>query len=97
MKKTQFHTHNAYTMSNANHTIFYSYETPVLIVANLTGGAVKCGQWFSTSTTRQLNRYIKENNLNPDTQNDPAIFRALMSGVFDLYPEMPRHLGLLNR
>ncbi len=97
MKKQRFHSHNATILSSPVHTIFYSYDTPLLIVHNETREAVKCGVWFSSSTTRQLNRYIKENNLNPTTQNDPAIFKALMFGLMDLYPSANLSLGLLNR
>ena len=45
--------------------IFFSYETPVAGYSNKLG-FVKTNKWYSATTTRHINKYLKESTLNPD-------------------------------
>jgi hypothetical protein len=58
--KKQFHSMNAYTINADGLTIFYSYKTPILIIIDDFNVAFKNPAWYSSTTTRQVNRYLRE-------------------------------------
>ena len=45
--------------------IFFSYETPVAGYSDKLG-FVKTKQWYSSTTTRHINKYLRESTLNLD-------------------------------
>ena len=45
--------------------IFFSYETPVAGYSDKLG-YIKTNKWYSATTTRHINKYLKESTLNPD-------------------------------
>ena len=52
--------------------IFFSYETPVAGYSNK-AGYVKTNQWYSSTTTRHINKYLDDNfalNVEQDTINN---------------------------
>ena len=52
--------------------IYFSYETPVAGYSN-TLGYVKTNQWYSSTTTRHINKYLDDNfalNVEQDTINN---------------------------
>ena len=52
--------------------IFFSYETPVAGYSNK-AGYVKTNQWYSSTTTRHINKYLDNNfalNVEQDTINN---------------------------
>jgi len=65
MIKIDFYNHNAHVLGNIfwgndYWEIFVSYDTPVLI-HNITKGTIyRTTTWYSKTTTRQVNRYIKD-------------------------------------
>ena len=51
--------------NNGTTEVFFSYETPVAGYSNKLG-FVKTNQWYSSTTTRHINKYLKESTLNLD-------------------------------
>ena len=52
--------------------IYFSYETPVAGYSNKLG-YVKTNQWYSSTTTRHINKYLDDNfalNVEQDTINN---------------------------
>ena len=52
--------------------IYFSYETPVAGYSNKLG-YVKTSQWYSSTTTRHINKYLDDNfalNVEQDTINN---------------------------
>ena len=52
--------------------IFFSYETPVAGYSNK-AGYVKTNQWYSSTTTRHINKYLDDNfalNVEQNTINN---------------------------
>jgi hypothetical protein len=76
MKKQRFHSHNAYILELSNYVdILISYYTP--IGARVGGKFMTSNRKYSSSTTRQTNRYVKENHLDVEVMDD-ASFLAMM-------------------
>jgi hypothetical protein len=76
MKKQRFHSHNAYILELSNYVdILISYYTP--IGARVGGKFMTSNHKYSSSTTRQTNRYIKENHLDVEVMDD-ASFLSMM-------------------
>jgi hypothetical protein len=74
MKK--FHSMNAYTLPISNYIeIFISYYTPIGV--NVGGRFMTSNRKYSSSTTRQANRYVREHNLHVEIMDD-ASFLAMM-------------------
>ena len=44
--------------------VFFSYETPVAGFSDKLGW-VKTDKWYSSTTTRHINRYLNDANVNP--------------------------------
>jgi hypothetical protein len=78
MEKQRFHTHNAYILPIKDVNgfyfaeVFFSYYTPIGV--NVGGKFITSKRKYSTSTTRQTNRYIKEKNLTADVMENLTFF-----------------------
>jgi hypothetical protein len=81
MKKQRFHSHNAYTLpiTDADGIIFaevfFSYYTPIGV--NVSGKFITSKHKYSSSTTRQTNRYVKEENLTLDVMDNLSFFMII--------------------
>jgi hypothetical protein len=61
LNSERFHSMNAsIKFLNNNRVLFYSYETPMVLYNALNNEMLLRDEWFSSSTTRQVNRFIKE-------------------------------------
>ena len=52
--------------------IYFSYETPVAGYSNKLG-YVKTNQWYSSTTTRHINRYLNEYCDVPNPEQIPSV------------------------
>ena len=79
MKKQRFHTHNAYILPiKGIGELFFSYDTPIGLNLYAFGGKfMTSNRKYSSSTTRQTNRYVKENNLHVEIMDDQS-FLSMM-------------------
>jgi hypothetical protein len=79
MAKQRFHTHNAYTLAiKGIGELFFSYDTPIGLNLYAFGGKfMTSNRKYSSSTTRQTNRYVKENNLHVEIMDDQS-FLSMM-------------------
>tara|TARA_R100000231_G_C5202514_1_gene127846 strand:- start:147 stop:416 length:270 start_codon:yes stop_codon:yes gene_type:complete len=59
MKLQSFATNRTLLSFDDGTEIFFSYETPVAGYSNLLG-YVKTNQWYSSTTTRHINRYFQD-------------------------------------
>ena len=91
----QYHYHQATidtyksTKRNAHVFVFYSYSTPQIIIINddLKGsGVYQVDKKFSSTTSRQVNRFINENN-----------FKSILQKVSaEKFIELCDHLGIMK-
>ena len=51
--------------NNGTTEVFFSYETPVAGYSDKLG-YVKTDKWYSSTTTRHINRYLNDANVNPE-------------------------------
>lgn len=57
----QFHSMQAYLeYKENNRVLFYSYSTPMLLYNALSSEVILRDQYFSRTTTKQVNRFIRE-------------------------------------
>jgi hypothetical protein len=90
MAKQRFHTHNAYTLAiKGIGELFFSYDTPIGLNLYAFGGKfMTSNRKYSSSTTRQTNRYVKENNLHVEIMDDQSFLSMMktyaMANNFDL-------------
>lgn len=83
-KKTRFHNHNAYILPIASLNgvgyaeVFISYNTPIGV--RIGGEFITSHHSYSSSTTRQKNRYIKE-KINLTTYLERDTFTLLMRDI----------------
>lgn len=87
MEKQRFHSHNAYILPISNYIeIFISYYTPIGV--NVGGRFMTSNRKYSSSTTRQANRYVKEHNLHVEIMDDQSFLSMMktyaMANNFDL-------------
>ena len=72
MKLTSFATNRTLLTFNDGTEVFFSYSTPVAgYKPNI--GYVKTNQWYSSTTTRHINKYLDDNfalNVEQDTINN---------------------------
>ncbi len=54
-------------------TLLISYETPVSLI-RYPGGALKTSEFFSITTSKHINQWLRDNGFNPD--NVPTMTQA---------------------
>ena len=65
MKLHSFATNRTLLTFNDGTEVFFSYSTPVAgYKPNI--GYVKTDKWYSSTTTRHINRYLNDANVNPE-------------------------------
>ena len=72
MKLHSFATNRTLLIFDDGTEIYFSYETPVAGFSNKLG-YVKTRQWYSSTTTRHINKYLDDNfalNVEQDTINN---------------------------
>ena len=99
MDKEKFHYMNATIYSNFNYKVLFSYATPVAIVDLRDGVIFITKRKYSSSTTRQINRFVKEHRKNEDTlairyEINADDFKDKYTHLREMY-ELPRHTGRL--
>ncbi len=64
--------------------VFFSYETPVAGYSNSLG-YVKTKQWYSSTTTRHVNRYLNEYGDVPNPNSIPTVDQSVINNLLREY------------
>lgn len=94
----RFHSHNAYTqnietINGKRFQVFYSYATPVAVYNYQNNIVIKVDRRFSSSTTRQVNRYANEWNCMTLTMSAED-FKGMIKILNETKNDATLHLGL---
>ena len=64
--------------------IFFSYETPVAGYSNKLG-YVKTNHWYSSTTTRHINRYLNDYSDIPNPEQIPSVDQSVINNLIREY------------
>jgi hypothetical protein len=64
--------------------ILFSYETPVAGYSNKLG-YVKTNHWYSSTTTRHINRYLNDYSDVPNPEQIPSVDQSVINNLIREY------------
>jgi len=84
MKLHSFATNRTLLTFDDGTEVFFSYETPVAGYSN-TLGYVKTKSWYSSTTTRHVNRYLNEYGDVPNPNSIPTVDQSVINNLLREY------------
>ena len=80
MKLKSFATNRTLLTFDDGTEVFFSYQTPVAGYSNKLG-YIKTKSWFSSTTTRHINRYLNEYCDVPNPDNIPSVDQSQIANL----------------
>ena len=80
MKLQSFATNRTLLTFDDGSEVFFSYQTPVAGYSKKLG-YIKTNRWYSSTTTRHINRYLNEYCDVPDTDSIPTVDPSVITNL----------------
>ena len=80
MKLKSFATNRTLLTFDDGTEVFFSYQTPVAGYSNKLG-YIKTKSWYSSTTTRHINRYLNEYCDVPNPDNIPSVDQSQIANL----------------
>tara|TARA_R100001086_G_C11779523_1_gene243228 strand:+ start:92 stop:361 length:270 start_codon:yes stop_codon:yes gene_type:complete len=84
MQLKSFATNRTLLIFDDGTEIFFSYETPVAGYSNKLG-YVKTDHWYSSTTTRHINRYLNDYSDIPNPEQIPSVDQSVINNLIREY------------
>ena len=85
MKLHSFATNRTLLTFDDGTEVFFSYATPVAGYSKTLHGYFRTNEWYSSTTTRHINRYLNEYGDVPNPEQIPSVDQSVINDLLREY------------